>query len=192
MSDPRVEAILEKLRASLKRRGAEGIRGLSRHFMIVDRDKSKSIDAEEFAQLCKLNRLGLNEQEQAILMRAFDLDGNGSVNYEEFLRGVRGRLNPNRKKMVRQIFDALDKIGGDLGYLTIASVQPVYSVSKHPQVIAGKMTKEEALQEFLNGFEGSQGNRDGKITLDEWVKYYEEVRARTHPAHAPTPGVPHT
>jgi len=35
--------------------------------------------------------------------------------------------------------------------------------------------KAEVLQEFLNGFEGSQGNRDGKVTFDEWVKYYEEV-----------------
>jgi len=32
---PEVEAILVKLRASLKRRGAEGIRGLARHFKIV-------------------------------------------------------------------------------------------------------------------------------------------------------------
>ena len=170
-----VDAVLEKLRASLKKRGAEGIRGLSRHFKIVDRDNSKSIDADEFAQLCKLNRLGLNEGEQRVLMRAFDRDRNGSVNYEEFLRGVRGRLSSTRKKMVRQIFDALDKIGGDLGYLTIASVQPIYSVSKHPQVLAGKMSKEEALQEFLNGFEGSEGDRDGRITLDEFIKYYEEV-----------------
>jgi hypothetical protein len=37
------------------------------------------------------------------------------------------------------------------------------------------MTKEEALQDFLNGFEGSEGNRDGKVTLEEWIKYYEEV-----------------
>jgi Ca2+-binding EF-hand superfamily protein len=110
-------------------------------------------------------------------MRAFDQDGNGRVDYEEFLRGVRGRLSPTRKKMVRQIFDALDKIGGGLGYLTIAAIQPVYSVSNHPQVKAGKMTKAEALQEFLNGFEGSQGNRDGRVTLDEWIKYYEEVCA---------------
>ena len=36
-------------------------------------------------------------------MRAFDEDRNGQVNYEEFLRGVRGRLNSTRKKMVRQI-----------------------------------------------------------------------------------------
>ena len=40
------------------------------------------------------------------------------------------------------------------------------------------MTKEEALGEFLNGFEGSQGNRDGRVTLDEFIKYYEEVHWR--------------
>lgn len=170
-----VDAVLEKLRASLKRRGAEGIRGLARHFKIVDRDNSKSIDADEFSQLCNLNRLGLSQNEQNVLMRGFDSDGNGRVDYEEFLRGVRGRLSPTRKKMVRQIFDALDKIGGELGYLTIAAIRPIYSVTNHPQVKAGKMSKDEALQEFLNGFEGSQGNRDGRITLDEWIKYYEEV-----------------
>ena len=67
------------------------------------------------------------------------------------------------------------RIGGERGYLTIDNIKDIYSVSKHPAVAAGKMTKEEALQEFLNGFEGSQGNRDGRITLDEWIKYYEEV-----------------
>jgi hypothetical protein len=88
----------------------------------------------------------------------------------QFLRAVRGRLNPMRKRMVRQIFDALDGINGPdgtKGYLTVANIQPIYSVSNHPQVIAGKMTKQEALQEH--------GNRDGKITLDEWFKYYEEL-----------------
>ena len=172
-----VEAVLERLRASLKRRGAEGIRGLGRHFKIVDRDRSGSLDADEFANACRINRLGLSDSEQRVLMRAFDADGNGTVNYEEFLRGVRGRLNPTRKRLVRQIFDALDNLGGQKGYLTIYSLEPIYSVSSHPAVKAGKMSKEEALEEFLNGFEGSQGNRDGKVSLEEWIKYYEEVSA---------------
>ena len=32
---PEVAAVMDKLRASLKRRGAEGIRGLSRHFKVT-------------------------------------------------------------------------------------------------------------------------------------------------------------
>ena len=31
---PEIEAVLEKMRNSLKRRGAEGIRGLGRHFKV--------------------------------------------------------------------------------------------------------------------------------------------------------------
>ena len=55
------------------------------------------------------------------------------------------------------------RIGGERGYLTIDNISGIYSVSKHPAVIAGRMTKEEALQEFLNSFEGDYGNRDGKV-----------------------------
>jgi len=39
------------------------------------------------------------------------------------------------------------------------------------------MTKEEALNEFLQAFEGRNGNRDGQVTLREWTEYYEEVSA---------------
>jgi len=112
-----------------------------------------------------------------VLFRAFDKDGDGSVGYEEFLRAVRGRLSATRKTLVKKIFDVLDKIGGERGYLTIDNISGIYSVSKHPAVIAGRMTKEEALQEFLNSFEGDYGNRDGKVTLDEWIRHYEEVSA---------------
>lgn len=170
-----VEAIMEKLRASLKRRGAEGIRGLARHFKIVDRNHNGQLDLEEFEKCCRLNNLGLNNSEIQKLHQYFDRDHSGGVGYEEFLRAVRGRLSPVRKQLVKKIFDVLDKLGGERGYLTIENIKDIYSTSKHPAVMAGKMTREEALQEFLNSFEGSEGNRDGKVTLDEWVRHYEEV-----------------
>ena len=39
MGLPDLEEVLSKLRASLKRRGADGIRGLGRHFKICDRNR---------------------------------------------------------------------------------------------------------------------------------------------------------
>jgi Ca2+-binding EF-hand superfamily protein len=78
-----VETILEKLRTSLGRRGAEGVRGLGRHFKIIDRDNSHTLDAEEFSNCCRINKLGLTKQEEGQLFVAFDKDMSGTVDYEE-------------------------------------------------------------------------------------------------------------
>merc|ERR1719337_585232 len=94
---PEVEAVLEKMRNSLKRRGAEGIRGLGRHFKICDSDKSGQLDAEEFEKCCRLNNLGLNDKDMKIIFVHFDRDRSGGISYDEFLRAVRGRLSPVRK-----------------------------------------------------------------------------------------------
>ena len=59
--------------------------------------------------------------------------------------------------------------------MTADSIKDVYSTSKHPKVISGAMTKQEALKEFLAMFEGKKGNHDGMVTLKEWMAYYEEV-----------------
>ena len=44
---------------------------------------------------------------------------------------------------------------------------------------AGKTTESAVLNALLQGFEGnkSQGVKDGIVTLDEWVAYYEELSA---------------
>jgi len=178
MSAMDVEPVLEKLRAHMRSRGVEGIRGLGRHFKMVDRGGSGSVNADEFVYACRINNLGLSPAEVRLLMQAFDLHDNGQVNYQEFLRGVRGRLTQQRKKLVRMVFDALDAIGGHNGYLMMDDLKPVYSVTNHPLVKAGKMTKDGALQEMINGFEGlKEAPHDGKVSLEEWVRYYEEVSA---------------
>jgi len=42
-------------------------------------------------------------------------------------------------------------------------------------VIQGKKTEAQVLEEFLNGFDGTEGNNDGQITLKEWTDYYNEL-----------------
>ena len=64
---------------------------------------------DEFHKVCRLNNLGLNASEITILHGHFDRDKSGGVDYEEFLRAVRGRLSPVRKQIVKKIFDVLDK-----------------------------------------------------------------------------------
>jgi Ca2+-binding EF-hand superfamily protein len=44
-------------------------------------------------------------------MKYYDVDGDGNVSYEEFLRGLRDELTERRKKMVEKAFKILDRDG---------------------------------------------------------------------------------
>lgn len=47
----------------------------------------------EFKKACKDFRVGLEDKDSERLFRIFDRDGSGSIDYDEFLRGVRGEMN---------------------------------------------------------------------------------------------------
>lgn len=44
-------------------------------------------------------------------MKHYDVDGDGNITYDEFLRGLRDELTPRRLAMVDKAFAMLDKNG---------------------------------------------------------------------------------
>jgi Ca2+-binding EF-hand superfamily protein len=177
------EPIVTRMRAALKKRTAEadgsegGIRGLARNFRICDRNKNGSLELDEFARCIALCNIGLSDAQLAVVFRCFDRNQSGCVDYDEFLRAVRGPLSPFRQNLVLDAFHSLDAAGDGNGILTITDIAAIYDASKHPQVVSGRRDERSVLQEFLDGFEGPKGNRDGTITLDEWIANYEEISA---------------
>jgi Ca2+-binding EF-hand superfamily protein len=107
------------------------------------------------------------------LIKFYDLDGDGQVSYEEFLRGLRDEMTPRRAKMVEKIFKSMDRDGS--GVINLGDVIQIYDVSTNAEFIAHKKTKEQILQEFLNNFEGAKGNRDGQVTYSEFFDYYTDL-----------------
>uniref|UniRef100_A0A2K6UZQ1 Calcyphosine n=1 Tax=Saimiri boliviensis boliviensis TaxID=39432 RepID=A0A2K6UZQ1_SAIBB len=92
-----VDATMEKLRAQCLSRGTSGIQGLARFFRRLDRDGSRSLDADEFRQgLAKLG-LVLDQSEAEGVCRRWDRDGSGTLDLEEFLRALRVRPHPEAK-----------------------------------------------------------------------------------------------
>ena len=53
-------------------------------------------------------------------MKYYDINGDGSVCYEEFLNGLRDDLTPRRKNMVLKAFAMLDKSGE--GVITVQDI----------------------------------------------------------------------
>lgn len=169
------EAIVERMRVMLKKRGADGIRGLARNFKICDTDGSGQLSIEELAKCFNLCKLSLRPSEVETLFEYFNAGGGDTVSFEEFIRAVRGKMNPPRRNLVVKCFNALDAAGDGSGFLTIDDIRPAFNAAEHPDVKAEKRTEAQVLQEFLDGFEGGKGNRDGTVTLDEWVSYYEDI-----------------
>jgi calcyphosin len=108
------------------------------------------------------------------IMSYFDLDDDGHISLAEFIRGIRGSMAKERKLLVREAFKRLDKTGD--GVVTIDDIILAYDASKHPSVIGGKMTSEEALKDLLSTYEGRRKNADGTVTWPEFLEYYR-VRA---------------
>jgi Ca2+-binding EF-hand superfamily protein len=189
------------MRAALRARGAVGIRGLARNFQICDTDGSRKLDHDELRKCLRLCKIDLQPHEFEALFTHADSDGSGLVDYEEFLRVVRGRMAPLRRKLVVSIFNGIDQRarsnghGARDGVITVDDLRDFYSAKEHPDVKAGKRTESAVLQELLDGFEGKKGNRDGSVSLEEWVGYCtasapakRRTRQTPHPPNADARG----
>jgi Ca2+-binding EF-hand superfamily protein len=166
-----VRSIVSDLRTQLASRGARGIIGLGRKFKIMDDDGSGSLNNAEFKKAMAECGLDLKASELQQLFEHFDRDNN-SIDFEEFLAGVRGPLVPSRLKIVRLAFNSLDKDGS--GILEPHELMDKYDTSKHPDVISGKKTSSQVLREFLETFEVGE-EVDGMVTYQEFENYYTNV-----------------
>jgi Ca2+-binding EF-hand superfamily protein len=172
--------LVDRLRKKLASRGARGIIGLARQFKIMDDNHSLSLDKYEFSKGMGDFGLGFSEGEIQTVFKYFDANNNGLLEYDEFLRAIRGPMNPARRAIVAKAFAIMDKDGN--GYLDYNDIKGVYSAGKHPDVISGKKTEQQVLQEFLETFEAAHNMRNNEapdhvVTKDEFDEYYNNVSA---------------
>lgn len=171
-----INVILGRLREQMNLRGAKGIRGLAIAFRNADFNGNKSLDRSDFEEVLSNCGLFLKSPEITTLFRYFDVNGDGNLGYEEFLKGMAPPLNDRRLRLVRRAFDLLDVDGS--GELTVADLAEKFAVADHPDVRRGKARPEDVLEEFLGGFEGARaGDGDGKVSWDEFADYYHDLSA---------------
>lgn len=95
-------------------------------------------------------------------MKYYDINGDGSISFDEFLNGLKDELSERRLNMVKKAFSRLDR--DNSGQLQISDLVGIYDVSQNPDFLEGRKTRDEILTDFLTNFEGMRGNRDGVIT----------------------------
>ena len=175
--DVMVRELNLKFKLAIQQKGGVGIRSLRTIFKQMDFNGNKKLDYSEFEQA--LAGFGICPKKVGIqaLMKFYDVDGDGNVSYEEFLRGLREELSERRLNMVKKAFAMLDKDGS--GKITVSDVINIYDVAMNPEFLEGKKTKEQILGEFLNNFDGAAGNNDSVVTWEEWYDYYSDLSMST-------------
>lgn len=149
------------------------MRSLKKIFQRMDFNGNKKLDAGEFEQALAAFGLFPKKVELQALLKYYDIDGDGNVSYEEFLRGLREELTERRARMVQKAFNMMDKNGS--GKIDINDIIGIYDVSMNPDFIEGRKSREQILTEFLTNFEGAKGNKDGIVTRDEFFDYYTDL-----------------
>ena len=99
-------------------------------FRAMDRNRNGSLSPVEFKYAMRDYGLTLTELEVTQIVKHFDTNKDGQLSFDEFLRAIRGSLNPRRTGLVHQAYAVLDKDGS--GQVTIKDIEMAYDVSFHP------------------------------------------------------------
>lgn len=91
----------------------------------MDDDNSKSLNEYEFAKTIKDFRIDIPDEALHIVFAVFDSNRDGTINYDEFLRAVRGEMNEFRRGLAIQAFKKIDLDGS--GILDIEDIKSVYN-----------------------------------------------------------------
>jgi len=63
----------------------------------MDRNRNGSLDPVEFKYAMRDYGVPLSEAEVSAIVKNFDTNKDGKLSFDEFLRAIRGELNPRRQ-----------------------------------------------------------------------------------------------
>jgi Ca2+-binding EF-hand superfamily protein len=105
---------------------------------------------------------------------ASSVDSRRLISTESLMDAVRAPLGPKSRRLVRFMFDRLDREGK--GMVSAQDVAAAYDSSKHPDVAAGLRSAEAEYKDFLDGFDVG-GEVEGMVTRGEFMGYFTNIAA---------------
>merc|ERR1712179_643231 len=167
---------LERLRLYALCRGVAGIRSIGRTFRLMDDDRNHQLTLQEFINGCRDYGCMLTAAEFKHVFNLIDVDGSGTINFDEFLIKLRPPMSDMRQNLVTQAFEKMDKTGD--GRLTVDDMRGVFNCKNHKKYKTGEWNEDRVFQEYLRTFESTPGDKvDGIVTREEFMNYYSGVSA---------------
>ena len=174
-----IEILIMRLRSLLSKRGLTNMISIETGFRNIDTQNAQELDFSTFKTVCDEFDFQLTEEEIKELFLAFTKEETTKVNYDEFIRILRGELPPNRKELVEQVYKSINEENKE--GLNIEEVFGFYNPKGSYEFLYLKDTEENAKKIFENTFNenhiylnGEKG-KDKLVDLDEFIDYYESV-----------------
>ena len=174
-----VDALILNIRNKLAKRGLLNLINIESRFRELDEENAQELDIKLFTQICTEFDFGLTKEEIEELFVSFDKDERGMVNYDDFIRVLRGELNENRKNLIQNVFKHLDI--DNKGYLTIEELLNIYQPKYSHEFLEEKKSEEESITIFEQSFKGNHKYLNGddasvkNIDPEEFEDFYESI-----------------
>jgi Ca2+-binding EF-hand superfamily protein len=81
--------LVNDIKKTLCDRNSLSIRGLAQVFKQIDANKNRNLELSELENGLRIIGINLNEEQCVALLKHFDKDGNGTINFNEFLNVIR-------------------------------------------------------------------------------------------------------
>lgn len=145
-----------KFRSAVLRQGLDALMDLSIIFRDVDTDNDGTLTFSEFKAGCAMLRLNhsLTDNDLRMLFNAFDKNGDGVLQHDEFISAIRGDVSPTRALWIRRAFQKIDRQGK--GQVSIDTVGELFRAEGHPSIKVGQKTAREATTDLLRWFTTDQ------------------------------------
>ena len=120
------------------------------------------------------------------LFKTFDINGDGLIQYEEFLKTFIGSLSRIRYELVLKAFKRLDQ--HEEGQVSLQDIFATYDASRHPDVQTGKVSAEDCSTDFQETFTMHHNtihdySADAPVSFDEFVEFYAYMSSMVDSDH---------
>ena len=174
-----IEILVMRLRALLSKRGLKNLISIETGFRNMDKENVQEFDYSTFKSACEQFDFQLNEEDIKELFLAFTKEETTKVNYDEFIRILRGELPPNRKELVESVFKSINADNKE--GLSIKEIFGLYNPKGSYELLYQNENEENSKKIFEDTFNENHiylNGEDGKnklVDLDEFIDYYESV-----------------
>jgi Ca2+-binding EF-hand superfamily protein len=161
--------VLESFRKMIIHRGGHGgISALGLTFSIMDTNHDSQISLPELKIALERFGLKMSDLDLEMLMTSIDHNHGRCFSYNDFLVAVRGPVSKRRLDIINMAFQVLDKNGN--GRVELDDLSN-YETNHDPDVQAGKVSHQDALNLLISNF----GGRNGVITKQQFTNHYKNV-----------------